>query len=197
MIHRIIFATLLFFSVVPVYVPFSYAQDVKAVPCAGVGPGLDYFTVSDSNKNYLALVTSAHTDKILDFIREGKMQAAINDVVYTLDRFPNHPKGLQLASAVAKIANTPSLASCYFERAVKLYPQYAITHAQYGAYLIGSGQLDGGISRLKQAVEIDPKLAAAYALLAKAYNQTGKSDLAREAADKARELGYKGDASGQ
>lgn len=173
----------------------AHAQENQATPGAQSGPGYDYFIAHevDSIRGYLNAVTMAHTDKILGFIREGKMDAAIFDVKYTLDRFANHPKGLQMAGIVAQLTKKPSLAIHYYERALKMYPQYAITYAQYGGYLVGNGQIDAGIERLKEAVEKDPKLAGAYALLAKAYAKNGKTELARDAADKARELGYKGE----
>jgi Tfp pilus assembly protein PilF len=178
----------------------GYAEQYKIAPSPNA-PGFDYFTSPEvpspeqpaNSRTYRNLITSAHTDKIPGWIQQGRMQDAINDVVYTLDRFANHPKGLQLAAMVASIIKRPSLAVYYFDRALKLYPQHAITYAQYGAYLIGSGQTDAGIEQLKEAVERDQKLAGAYALLAKAYTKNGNLDLAREAAEKARDLGYKGE----
>ena len=170
----------------------TYAQEIQPAGTDS-GPGYDYYTAEDSVKNYRDLVTSAHTDKILEWVRLGRMDTAVFDVRYTLDRFANHPKGLQLAGIVATLTKKPSLAVFYFERAVKLYPQYAITHAQYGAYLSGVGQTDAAIARLQEALRIDPKMVAAYALLAKAYIKAGKTDLARESADKAREFGYTGE----
>jgi Tfp pilus assembly protein PilF len=179
---------LLFFSIVS-------ADDLPPSPL-GSDPGHDYFTTlqaDDTSRGYLNIVTMAHTDKIVEWIRQGRLDNAVLDVRYTLDRFPNHPKGLQMAGIVAQLTKKPSLAVYYFERALKLYPQYAITHTQYGAYLVGIGETDAGIARLKEAVEIDPKLPAAYVLLAKAYNKNGNLELARQAAEKAKELGYKGE----
>jgi Tfp pilus assembly protein PilF len=138
----------------------------------------------------------AHTDKILEWIRKGDMTTAVYDVRYTLDRFANHTKGLQMAGIVATLTKKPSLAVYYFERALKLYPQYAITHAQYGAYLLNIGKIDVALARLKEAVDLDPKFAGAYALMAKAYTKNGNSELALQAAEKARELGYKGEVPG-
>jgi Tfp pilus assembly protein PilF len=98
-----------------------------------------------------------------------------------------------MAGVVSQLIKKRSLAVYYFERALKLYPRYAITHAQYGAYLVGIGETEAGIGRLKEAIEIDPKLTAAYVVLAKAYNKVGNLDLAQQAAEKARDLGYKGE----
>jgi Tfp pilus assembly protein PilF len=172
----------------------GYTEQYDVTPAPN-GPAYDYFTADAvaSTKTYKDLVTMAHTDKILGWIRAGDLKTAVSDVKYTLDRFANHPKGLQLASMVAALIKQPSLATFYFERALNLYPQYGVTYAQYGAFLLSSGQTDNAIIRLKEAVEKDPKLAGAYALLAKAYTKNGNLELARESGEKARELGYKGE----
>jgi Tfp pilus assembly protein PilF len=54
---------------------------------------------------------------------------------------------------------------------------------------MSGNQPDAAIARVKEVVEIDPKMAGAYVLLAKAYNQSSNHDLGRQAADKASELG--------
>ena len=42
------------------------------------------------------------------------------------------------------------------------------------------------------SIEIDPKLVGSYVLLAHAYSKQGNSELASEAAARAKELGYTG-----
>ena len=109
-----------------------------------------------------------------------------------MDRFPNHPQALQLLPLVARLANNQTLARTYFEKAVTQFPQYALTQAQYGLFLVSIGNLDDGIARFNQAIAQDPKLPAGYAGLAHAYAKKGDIAKAREAADKARELGFTG-----
>jgi superkiller protein 3 len=92
---------------------------------------------------------------------------------------------------VSRIRKEPSLAIPFYAKALQLYPQYAITHAQYGSYLTDIGQVEQGIVALKKAVEIDPKLALAYDWLARAYAKSGDLELSRQAAEKAKELGLK------
>ena len=172
----------------------GYTQDNQQ-PTPETAPSHDYFTAHEvtSTKGYLDNLTLNHTDKILGYIRENKIDAATFDVKYTLDRFANHPKGLQMAIVVSRLTKQPSLAVVYFESALKLYPQYAITYAQYGTFLLGNGQVDVAIVRLKQAVGIDPTMAGAYVLLARAYTKKGNNELASEAAEKARTLGFNGE----
>jgi predicted Zn-dependent protease len=120
------------------------------------------------------------------------MDNALGDIKYTLDRFPNHPVSLQQLSMVAQMVKNTTLAVNYFERAITLYPQYALTRAQYGMFLVATNNLDAGIEKFKQAIEIEPKLSAGYAGLAHAYTKKGDLEQAREAAKNARELGFAG-----
>jgi Tfp pilus assembly protein PilF len=174
-----------------VCVSFGHAQEAA-------GPPYDYFTADQiGQQGYLDIVTSAHTDRIMEYISKDDIRGAVSDVKYTLDRFANHPKGLMMAGFVANITKQSSLAVSYFERALSLYPQYALTHAQYGMYLISAGHTDQGIAKLNRAIEMDPKLVAAYVPLAQAYYRSGKRELGRQAAEKARELGYKGKIVGE
>jgi predicted Zn-dependent protease len=99
---------------------------------------------------------------------------------------------LQQLSMLAQMTKNISLGVSYFERAIALFPQYALTHAQYGLFLVSTNNVDAGIEHLKQSVAMEPKLAAGYAGLAHAYVKKGDMTKAREAADKARELGFTG-----
>jgi tetratricopeptide (TPR) repeat protein len=160
--------------------------------------GVDYFADHDfGTKQYVQLVESAHMNKITEWIRNGRIENALADCKYTLERIPNHPKGLMLAQIVGRLTKNPMLAISYYQRAMKLYPQYALTRAQYGAYLVDEGNLKAGIAELQKAVEMDSKLAFAHAQLAKAYLKAGNTELARQAAGQAKELGYKGKDFGQ
>ncbi len=152
----------------------------------------DYFTANEfpEVKELLGLVDAYHTDKVAALIREGRLNSALGDLKYALDRFPNHPRALQLLNAVSRLTKDPSVAAIYYKKALSLYPQYAMTHAQYGAFLVEAGRVDLGIAKLKHAVEMEPKLAAAHAWLAQAYLKAGDAALARESADRARALGY-------
>jgi len=116
----------------------------------------------------------------------------MDNIKYSLDRFPNHPIALQQLSEVSQLMKNTSLGVKYFERAVTLFPQYALTRAQYGLFLVSINEVAGGIERLKQAIEIDPKHPAGYAGLAHAYAKKGDLEEARAAAKKARELGFNG-----
>jgi predicted Zn-dependent protease len=80
----------------------------------------------------------------------------------------------------------------YFEKAIALYPSHAITHAQYGRFLVTIGDLENGIQKLSYSVQMDPKLTAGYVWLTEAYEKKGDLQLTREARERAKELGFTG-----
>lgn len=155
----------------------------------------DYFTSEQypEVKNLLLSVEVNHMhQRVFDDLKAGRFEGVLPDVKYTLKRFPNHPKALLLLGTVSKLMNDVSLPVQYYKKALTLYPQYAITHAQYGAYLVKIEQVDAGIERLNQALEIDPKLTFAHVWLARAYFKGGNRELGGRAAKEAEALGYKG-----
>jgi len=158
----------------------------------------DYFyasSVSDKDDELqrhalLLNVDKNHMDPAMAAISQRDFKNALAHLDYTLVRFPNHPRALTLLGAVAKLTNTPTLAIPYYEHALRLYPQYAFTHAQYGHYLSEISRREEGILKLKAAIELDAKLAVAYAWLSEAYSKSGRPELAQEAGEQARQLGY-------
>ena len=151
--------------------------------------GLDYF--NPEYKGELGEVEDYHLSKET-FWKEFESRQynyALQDLRFVLRYFPNHPKALQLMELLGKITQQPHLAIRYYEKAVKLYPQYALTHAQYGNYLVDIGQTEEGIGRLQRAIQINPKLAVTYYWLWDAYTKIGNLEMARQIAEKAKELG--------
>lgn len=157
----------------------------------------DYFQASDDPNLYELLmnVERNHLGKKFWKYYGGRelreLKYALGDLQYTLNIFPNHPQALLLVESIGKMTKVPSIAVPYYERALLLFPQYAVTHAQYGKYLRDIGELDKGITELKEAIKLDPELALAHGWLAEAYFKKGNQDLGRIAAERARALGYK------
>jgi predicted Zn-dependent protease len=159
----------------------------------------DYFDASTDRivKQRLQAVERFHMNKeLFDGIANGKYKYALGDIDFTLRYFPNHPRGLQLLTTVAVLAKNRALPIRYFEKAIALYPSHAITHAQYGWYFVTIGDFENGLQKIKHAIEMDPKLIAGYVWLAQAYEKKGDLQLAREARERAKELGYKGQLTG-
>jgi len=152
-------------------------------------PDRDYF--DPKYKVELATVEKYHLTKETFWMEfeSRRYHYALGELKFVLRHFPNHPKALQLMELVAKMMNQPHLVIPYYEKAVRLYPQYALTHAQYGNYLVDIGLTEQGIGRLQKAIEIDPKLTVAYYWLWDAYTKNGNLEMARQIAEKAKELG--------
>lgn len=117
---------------------------------------------------------------------------ALNELKFILRYFPNHPKALTLLSVVAKQVQVPMLPISFYEKALAMYPQHAITHAQFGAYLVEIDKVDQGIESLQNALKIDPNMGAAYGWLAGAYQKKGNTHAAAKAQEQAAKLGYRG-----
>jgi tetratricopeptide (TPR) repeat protein len=149
----------------------------------------DYF--DPRNKATLAVVEKRHLskDSFWKPFEARQYYYSLLELKFVLRWFPNHPKALELIGLIAKLQNQPHMAIPYYEKAVRLYPQYAITHAQYGNYLVDTGQAEKGIERLQRALQINPKLAVAYYWLWDAYNKDGNPEMAQQIAEKAKELG--------
>ena len=162
----------------------------------------DYFAVAKSDKDaYIrVLLQSVETHHIIPCphdkggvfadIAAGRYEYAYADMEYVLKYFPNHPKGLHLIGMIARTMNRPSLAIAYYQKALHLFPQYALTHLQFGSYLIDIAQTTPAIAELQKAIKLDPSLKMAYVKLAQAYVINGHTEKARQAADEARKLGY-------
>ena len=151
----------------------------------------DYFS-KDRDEHLLSTVEAYHlTSSFPDLYKAKEYGYAIGDMQFILRYFPNHPKALLLLCHVARLLKRPFLPIPYFNKAISLYPQYAITHIQYGEYLIRVDQIDIGIQQLNIGIRLDPKSGIAHALLAEAYNKKGNTELSKQEMQKARDLGFK------
>ena len=170
------------------------------------GPTLnhDYYERNTNKeiKQLVRLVEGAHVRKIMpnlkqsftapDTLRKGFLQQALQEIDYTLGRLVNHPKALALSATVTKLLGRPSMPITYYQRALKMYPRRAFTHAQFGNFLVDYGEIDQGIERLNIAISLNPKLAMSYGWIAWAHHKNGDKELAAEFSQKARKRGFKG-----
>jgi predicted Zn-dependent protease len=174
----------------------NVSDSPRVIPVQQItGDEADYFDASiDSRvKQALANAERYHMGQsVIESIAKGRYKEALPDIDFVLRYFPNHPMGLQLLTSIAVLSKNRALPIQYFEKAIALYPKHAITYAQYGWYYVTIDRVDIGIRKLQDAIELDRQLTAAYIWLAHAYDKKGQSQLAREAAARARELGYNG-----
>jgi len=154
----------------------------------------DYFTAGQTSQGaaFLKAANNAHLRRLHLWITQGREKQSLSEIHYILNRVPNHPRALVMAELIEKLFQKQDFAMTAYKKALNLFPQYAFTHAQFGKYLTKIGRRQEGINSLKQAIEMDPKLAIAHAWLSEVYLLQGKNDLAENSKQLARKLGYKG-----
>jgi len=139
------------------------------------------------NRNYFGRGTDPFTADLLDNVernhlsqetfwkkyRAGELNYALGDLKYALLVFPNHPRALHLLTMVCKLMQDSTTPIVYFENAIRLYPKEAYTQAQYGAYLLSTGETEPAIARLNEALKLDPNLTYALGLMSEAKKKMG------------------------
>jgi len=163
----------------------------------------DYFTAGQGKytKGLLGSVESHHLNQ-LPYIKNdpnfniknlivSDIYAAYVEMKYILDRFPNHPRALEIMGDLSKMMDDDLLGIFYYERAINLYPQYAITHYQYGLFLMDIGKIDQAINEFERAKDIGPDSAELYHMLSIAHIKRGEIEPAKVFEKKAESLGYK------
>ena len=130
--------------------------------------GTDGFTqelLANAERNHLA------QENFWKKYRDGELDYALGDLKYVLLVFPNHPRALHLMTMVCKAMKDSTTPIDYFEKAIRLFPQEPYTYAQYGAYLISTGETDAGIARLQDALRLNPNMTYALGLMAEAQKK--------------------------
>lgn len=152
------------------------------------GVGADYF--DPQKRQLLVQLKRYHLDAAVKDMNDRKLNIAQVEVDFVLKWVPNHVEGLLVNEAIAKAKGLPEAAVGRYLRALELYPNHAITHAQFGAYLLDLGRVDAAIDSLNTAVRLDATLGIAHSYLAKAYREKG--DLDRAASEEAEARKYLG-----
>jgi tetratricopeptide (TPR) repeat protein len=181
----------------PVFIAYGYAEGGGTEGFQG--NVWDYFTAAETSHGEGALkaVNNAHLRRLHLWITQGRENDSLKEIQYILSRVPNHPRALLMAELIERLFNKSNFALNAYQKALSIFPQYALTHAQYGKYLGSVGKKDEGIKSLNHAIGIDPKLAIAHAWLSEIYLSEGKRELAESSGKMARKLGFKGKISGE
>ena len=82
----------------------------------------DYFTADEdpAARRDLTLNNQHHTDNVLKWLREGNVNMALQDVKFTITKWPNHPRALILLEVIAGVAHSQNLPIPYYEKAIKV-----------------------------------------------------------------------------
>jgi|GEM_PF-2788851 len=78
----------------------------------------------------------------------------------------------------------------YFNQAIALSPGRQMMYWDWGRSLMFAEETEEAIAKYLHAVEMAPEVGRSWFMLGKAYRNMGEPEKAREAFDKARELGY-------
>jgi len=114
---------------------------------------------NDAPQGHIKLVENVHfTPKVEMLVRGGTGADPKNDILYTLRRFPNHPRALWALSRYTRDPhwkrNAPDgLAECHFQRALKFTPGYSVNYMIYGMHKHAEGQLGQALPLYRKAAE--------------------------------------------
>jgi len=150
----------------------------------------DYF--DPHSRQLLFNLKRNHLDPGLRELERKQLGEAQADVDFILRYVPNHVEGLALNEEIAKTRKLPEMALASYVTALQLYPGHAITHVQFGAFLLDLGRVDAAIDSLNAAVRLDRQLALAHSYLAKAYRRNGDTQKAAAEEAEAQKLSGRG-----
>jgi len=150
----------------------------------------DFFALNDWARKD---VKRNHLDKIYPQLRSSKRKIqknALGECKYIFDRIYNHPHAFILCALAEKVLNKKGWLISRYQKALIVYPQHAITHAQYGWYLAMSlNKPKAGVKSLEKALVVDPKFKPAYSWLQKIYISMGQKKHAENIRERAKKHG--------
>ena len=149
------------------------------------GPQVHDYFARDQDPSISVLLRTVEryhlSDSFWQSYRRNEFGAARADLRYVLQRFPNHPRALQLSAYDENVKLDPSQVIQLFEIAIRSFPSHAYTYAQYGHYLVSIGRKTVGLELLDQALRLDPDLVAAIAW--RAEGETAGPQMPTESTD--------------
>lgn len=146
--------------------------------------------------NMLYLVETRHFNEDVEMGIKGITGPLGGDLDYTLRHFPNHPRALNTVLRLAPrysfkdIPGTSLPIECYFERAVRFYPDDSVGWLMYARYQSLRGKDGEALSMLKRAHALAPEEPSINYNLGLAYARQKKFADALPYAQKAYAQGF-------
>ncbi|WP_051294193.1 tetratricopeptide repeat protein [Pseudoduganella violaceinigra] len=156
--------------------------------------GGDYYNSEDAKG--LAVVETFHFGPQVETLQRGMSSSLGEDISYTLEHFPNHPRALAAIARLSMRAHKPQApgahhsVECYFQRAIAFVPGDGATRALFGAYLLSQRRDGEAVEQLQAALDTQPGNAAAWYNLGLAHVRRKEWPAALAAAHKAYGLGF-------
>ncbi|HEY5800079.1 MAG TPA: tetratricopeptide repeat protein [Burkholderiaceae bacterium] len=162
--------------------------------CGDVSDGWDHRTATEDMRD---VVNRHHfNDDVQNGIKGQTGALAGSDLSYTLRKFPNHPRALEVLLRIApryQKGAIPGLVrplECWFERAVRFAPDDAAMWGFYARYNFMFGNDKQGTEMLVKALELDPDNPSFNYNYGLALTKVKKYDEALKYAHKAYVLGF-------
>ena len=152
--------------------------------------GEPYNFYQPAPSNLLENVEKYHLNQGVEKVRQGKYEYAWSEFAFMLHYFPNHPKALQQAANLSIQMESPDRAERQFERAIRLYPNEAETHALYGIFLHNLKKYELAIEEYKKAIALNSHVIDYHYNLGLAYFALKDYQNARIEAEIAYNKGY-------
>lgn len=134
------------------------AMPAAAKTCGNITINQHDYRQTDANSRYIVEVRHFTED-----IELGVHNGALGgDLEYTLQHYPNHPRVLNTVLRVApryRFAILPGArlpVECYFERAVRFYPDDGIAWLMYARFQFMRGKDAEALEMLQRAVNLSP-----------------------------------------
>lgn len=176
----------------------SYGSLCGSIYNTSSGPW-DYSSPQDRKKILRTVERRHFTPRVENLIRGESTVEIMDDLAYTLNKFPNHYRALyslirydeKLKGSLPKVAKYafPQTVDCYFERAFQLSNQDPYVHQLYGIYLYKKAEYDKSKDSFHRAESIKPS-AEIYYNLGLVHIELGNLAEAQNYAQKAYSSGF-------
>lgn len=151
---------------------------MKAKLMGYIDPGAVVWAYNDKDRS----ITADYARAVAAY-RENKFEESIRIIDGLINAEPNNPYFYELKGEVLLSMSKIEEATVNFSRAVDLEPDASLIRIQLGKALLQNKEdnehLDKAIEILQRALIDEPRSSTAYRLLATAYGQQGKEDIAK------------------
>jgi hypothetical protein len=145
------------------------------------------------------VVEDVHFTRGIETITQPKntmFHEMAQDVEYTLNVFPNHPRALLTMSRLAErwkrdpAPGTRLTVECWFDRAVRFRPDDTVVRALYARFLHSRKRTDEGLHQLRTASELAGDNGLSHFNIGLMFVELGAHELALTSAHRALALGF-------
>jgi len=127
-------------------------------------------------------VTTQALTNAKQLLAAGQIDKAIAKVSSVFENYPDHVEGLYILAVCYRYSSRFSDSVATLKRLISTRPQYARAYQELGHIRLQSNERGEAGKSYERAVQLNPALLASWNRLQSLYQQTGKADLAAQAA---------------